>query len=79
MDDRLVELFAETLNLPSAAIRDDTSPSNTAQWDSLANLLLIAGIEETFEIDLTTAELEAMRDVGMIRAVLKARGVGTMA
>lgn len=79
MDDKLVELFAETLNLPSEAIRDDTSPTNTVQWDSLANLLLIAGIEEAFEIDLTTAELEAMRDVGMVRALLRARGVGVPA
>ncbi|MGO4836638.1 acyl carrier protein [Rhizobiaceae sp. 2RAB30] len=76
---RLVALFAETLNLPSEAIRDDISPNNTVQWDSLANLLLIASIEETYEIDLTADELEAMRDFGMVRTLLKARGVGAPA
>lgn len=79
MDEKLVELLAVTFNLPSEAISDDVSPNNTRQWDSLANLLLIAGIEETFAIDLTTAELEAMRNVGEVRAVLKARGVGAPA
>lgn len=75
MADKLVELFAMTLNLPEEKITDATSPANTEAWDSLANMLLIAAIEETFEIELATREIESMKDLAGVRQVLAARGV----
>ena len=74
MADKLVEIFATTLNVPEESISDATSPANTESWDSLANMLLIAAIEETFEIELTTSEIETMKNVGQVRAVLKRHG-----
>jgi|EndMetStandDraft_4_1072995.scaffolds.fasta_scaffold3470531_1 acyl carrier protein len=73
MTDKLVEIFALTLNQPAEAINDDTAPANNEAWDSLANMLLIAAIEETYEIELTTAEIESMKSVGKVRAVLEKR------
>lgn len=75
MADKLHELFSMTLNLPEEEISDTTAPGNTPAWDSLANMLLIAAIEETFEIELATSEIESMKDVGKVRAVLDARQV----
>jgi acyl carrier protein len=75
MADKLTNIFALTLNLPEEEITDATAPGNTEAWDSLANMLLIAAIEETFEIELTTAEIEAMKDVGKVRAVLEKRQI----
>jgi acyl carrier protein len=73
--DKLLEIFATTLNLPPDAIGDATSPDNTPQWDSLANMLLIAGIEETFEVELATEEIEKLTNVGRVRALLEKRGI----
>ncbi|QJP16162.1 acyl carrier protein [Starkeya sp. ORNL1] len=75
MTDKLTEIFAMTLNLPEDSISDATSPDNTEAWDSLANMLLIAAIEETFEIELHTSEIETMKNVGKVRAVLEKRQV----
>lgn len=75
MSDRLVELFSLTLNIEPASLGDHTSPANTEAWDSLANMLLIAGIEETFEVELTTSEIESMKSLGDVRRVLIDRGV----
>lgn len=78
MADKLIQLFATTLNLPAEAISNEIGPANTVQWDSLANMILIAGIEETFEIELTTAELEVMKTVGKVRAVLDKRQISVV-
>jgi len=73
--DKLLEIFATTLNLPVESIGDATSPENTPAWDSLANMLLIAGIEETFELELATEEIERLTSVGRVRALLEKRGL----
>ncbi len=73
MADKITEIFALTLNIPEQSITDATSPENTAAWDSLANMMLIAAIEETYGIELSTSEIETMRSVGAVRAVLDKR------
>lgn len=79
MPDPLVDLFSLTLNIEPGRLTDDTSPANTEAWDSLANMLLISGIEETFELELTTSEIESMKSLGDVRRVLIDRGVAASA
>jgi acyl carrier protein len=75
MIDPVHRVFAETLNIPVESVTDDTAPDNTAAWDSLKAMDLVAAIEEAFSVELTTAEIMAMRSVGRARAVLKKKGV----
>jgi acyl carrier protein len=75
MIDPVHRVFAETLNIPVETVTDDTAPDNTAAWDSLKAMDLVAAIEEAFSVELTTAEIMAMRSVGRARAVLKKKGV----
>ncbi len=75
MTDRLTAIFSDILNLSPDMLSDDTSPANAPAWDSLANMLLIAAIEETFEIELATAEIEVMGSLGKVRAILEQRNI----
>ncbi|HIG25043.1 MAG TPA: acyl carrier protein [Acidimicrobiia bacterium] len=75
MSDRLIEVFAQVLNVESSALSDDTSPDNTELWDSLAAMDLVTSIEDTFDIPLTTREIMRMRSIGAAREVLLAKGV----
>jgi acyl carrier protein len=75
MTDRVHQVFAETLRIPAERITDDTAPDNTPEWDSLKAMDLVAAIEEAFSVELTTAEIMAMRSVGRARVVLKKKGV----
>ena len=75
MQDRLVEIFSMTLNIDPSQCNDQTSPENSPEWDSLANMILIAAIEETFEIELSTTEIESMKSIGGVRKVLETRNV----
>ena len=73
--DRLRDLFCEVLGLPQDRVSDATSPETTSEWDSLAAMNLVAALEETFGVELTTTEIMRMRSVGIVREVLRAKGV----
>ena len=73
--DRLRDVFSEVLGLPPERLSDATSPETTSEWDSLAAMNLVAALEETFGVELTTTEIMRMRTVGIVREVLRAKGV----
>ena len=56
-------------------IHDDLSPKNTSQWDSLTSMHLVAAIETTFDIHLSTKEILKMTNISMVRQVLKEKNV----
>jgi acyl carrier protein len=73
--DRLRAVFCDVLGLPPERVNDSTSPETTSEWDSLAAMNLVAALEETFGVELTTTEIMRMRSVGVAREVLRAKGV----
>ena len=75
MSDALVKLFAEILELDEKDIHDDISPKNNSKWDSLTSMHLIAAIETTFNIHLSTKEIIKMDSIGKVRQVLKEKNV----
>lgn len=76
MSDRIERVFSEVLGTPVGKINDATSPDNTPEWDSLQAMNLVVALEEAFEIKLSTREIVSMRTVGLVRKVLRAKGIG---
>jgi acyl carrier protein len=72
--DRLTETFATVLQVDTSSLSDASSPENTPNWDSLRALQLVAAIEETFNVELTTTEILRMRSLGMARTTLRRKG-----
>jgi acyl carrier protein len=75
MADRLIDLFSETLNVPAEGLDEESSPDNTPEWDSLAAMNLVAMIEDTFSIELSTKDIMKMRTIGIVREVLMEKGL----
>lgn len=75
MSDRLIEVFAQGLNLDASVLNDGTAPQNTSQWDSLAAMELVTLIEDNFEVRLSTREIMKMNSIGAARSVLQSKGV----
>ena len=75
MSDRLIELFADELMVDAGSLNEESNPDNTEEWDSLAAMRLVAAIEETFEVTLSTAEIMKMRSIAIVRKVLEGKGV----
>jgi acyl carrier protein len=77
-DDPLIRLFAEGLGVDPGSLTEDTSPDNTAQWDSLAAITLVTLIEGEFDVRLGARDIMRMQTIGLARAVLRSKGVSVV-
>jgi acyl carrier protein len=75
MSNRIEKTFSDILGVPEEKINDDSSPENTPEWDSLQAMNLVTALEEAFDVRLSTKEIVSMRTVGLVRKVLRAKGV----
>lgn len=75
MSDALINLFAEVLQVEPSALNDNSSPDNVSQWDSLAAMHLVAAIEDTFKVTLSTKEIMKMSSIGLARQTLQEKDV----
>lgn len=71
MSEVLYQLFSEVLEIPVTELNENTSPENTPQWDSLAAMMLVAAIENEFNVQLTTKEILKMSNLGAAYMLLK--------
>ena len=72
---RVATVFSEVLGIPIESVGDKTSPENTPQWDSLNAMNLVVALEGAFNIRFSTKEIVSMRTVGIVRKVLRTKGI----
>ena len=75
MSDSLNTVVAETLGVGEAEIADSTRPGDPSEWDSLANIEIIVGIEDKFGVTIELDEATGTRSVGEWRVYLRNQGV----
>ena len=71
---KLKQIFSEVFALPESAIDDDLALGNIPLWDSMAHMVLIVRIEETWQIQLTGDEIADIKTVGDARRAIAAHG-----
>ena len=71
----LTELLASVLNVDPAQLTDSTNRDNISTWDSLGHLNVVTALEETYNIEFSTAEINSIKTVGDVRKSLAAKGV----
>jgi acyl carrier protein len=69
----LTALFREVFSDPTISLTLETSSDDIADWDSMSQITLAVEIEHHFRIKLKAAEMEDMRSVGHLVALIKAR------
>ncbi|MEN9637327.1 MAG: hypothetical protein RL077_5731 [Verrucomicrobiota bacterium] len=74
MHDRIVSVFREVFDNPALDISDASSAQDVPEWDSLAQVKLIIGLEEEFRIKFTTNEVAEMKCVADLKAALSNKG-----
>jgi acyl carrier protein len=75
MQQRLERVFQEVFDDDQLQITDATSPENTEEWDSLAQVKLIVALEEEFKIKFTTDEVASLSTVGEFKEALAEKGI----
>lgn len=77
MDRRVLDVFREVFDDEELEIESKTSAKDIAGWDSLAQVKLIIGVEEAFDIKFTTNEVVSMTCVGDMINILRSKGIST--
>lgn len=72
---KLSAAFASALVLPENLIRDDLAYNSIKEWDSTAHMLLIAELENAFQVMLDTDDIIDMSSVAKAKTILSKYGV----
>ena len=71
MNPKLVEIVAELFDLEPAAVDDALTPEDVELWDSMNHLRLVSAVEEEFQIKLSMQEIESIRSLAVLRALVE--------
>ena len=71
----LEQLVGDVFAIEPNTVTDTTSPATLDRWDSLNHLALIAAVEETYEVFLSTSEMREASSIGNLRRILATKGV----
>jgi acyl carrier protein len=72
---KLLNLISKILDIVPGSISDATSPENTETWDSFKALVLVAELENEFNISIEMSEFYAVKCVKDIKVLLRRHGV----
>ena len=75
MLEKIKEMVAEQLNVDAADITEETSFKEDFGADSLDLFELVSNLEDEYEIEIPSEELEKITTVGAVVEFLKAKGV----
>lgn len=73
MNGKLVEIVAELFDLDLTGVDDALTPEDVELWDSMNHLRLVSAVEEEFQIKLSMQEIESIRSLGVLRALVEQR------
>ena len=73
MNPKLVEIVAELFDLEAAAVDAALTPEDVELWDSMNHLRLVSAVEEEFQIKLSMREIESIRSLATLRALIEQR------
>ncbi|MGY4687984.1 acyl carrier protein [Petrotoga sp. DB-2] len=69
MERKLIELVKKILNIESIEI--DTNKDQISEWDSLANLQIIAEVEEKFNVKIPFEKISEIKNIRDILNIIK--------
>ncbi len=62
---------SDILGIPADKITAESSPETIENWDSMQHLNLVLAIEEKFGIQLEPEDIEQMKNIGAVAAVVE--------
>lgn len=75
MLEKIKEMIAEQLNVDAADITEETSFKEDLGADSLDLFELVSNLEDEYEIEIPSEELEKITTVSALMSYLKSQGI----
>lgn len=66
----LEEIFVESLSIELSQVTDELTYQSIKQWDSTAHMILIASIEDNFDILMDTDDIIDMSSVAKAKEII---------
>jgi acyl carrier protein len=73
--EKLRSVFRESLGLEVSASVDTLNYRAISEWDSVAHMVLISGIEGAFDVMLSTEDVIALSSFAEAKRILASQGV----
>jgi acyl carrier protein len=67
------EVMADVFDLDDLAITEATSAKDIEEWDSLSHIRLVVAIEREFNIKFSNSEIEGLKNVGDLVALIETK------
>jgi acyl carrier protein len=62
---------SDIFGIPADRITAESSPETIKNWDSMQHLNLVLAIEEKFGVQLDPEDIEAMKNIGAVAALVE--------
>jgi acyl carrier protein len=68
---QVTRIFQDVFSDPALELTDEMTANDVEQWDSLTHINLIVALEKNFRIRFTTGEVNQLRNVGDLIALIR--------
>jgi acyl carrier protein len=75
LKERVFKIISQVMNVPVAAVNEQSSPENLERWDSFQHINLILALEEEFKTKFNDAEIMQLSNTNIILEALKNKSV----
>lgn len=72
---KLVQAFCTALEIENAQVVDSLKYQSIEQWDSISHMMLIAELEDVFEVEIDTEDVIDMSSVAKAKEILTKYGI----
>lgn len=69
--EKIQEIFKTVFNVGADALNEDFTAENTENWDSVTQMSLVTGLEETFDIMLDVDDVQELDSYNKCLTILK--------
>ena len=76
-NEKLINAFTTALGIEAENVTDDLTYNTIPQWDSTAHMVLIAEIENVFDVMLDTDDIIDLSSVAQAKVILQKYDVNT--
>jgi acyl carrier protein len=71
--DQIRTMASDLFGVPAERISASSSPETLEKWDSVQHLNLVLALEEKFGLQLSPEEVEQMKSIGDIAALVESK------
>ncbi|MCH1547880.1 MAG: acyl carrier protein [Flavobacteriaceae bacterium] len=72
---KLVKAFCDALEIEENIVKDDLKYQSIEQWDSISHMILIAELEDVFDVEIDTDDVIDMSSVLKAKEILNKNGI----